>query len=69
MKSKVEQPDSPPVFELEVGQEIVEVRLDGEGIHFCHPDGDAHEGHIAWEVAIALSLLPEQMKRGAISAA
>lgn len=63
MKSNGRASHALPTLELEVGEEIVEVRLDTEGIHFRHPDGSETQGHLSWDVAIAMSLLPEGMKR------
>jgi hypothetical protein len=45
-------------LELAVGDEIVEVRVDPEGVHFRHTGGTRTEGHLSWEEMIALSLLP-----------
>lgn len=50
-------------LELTVGNEVIEVRVDQSGIRFRHPAPGSVEGHLPWEVAIALSLLPEPLRR------
>ncbi len=50
-------------LELAVGEEIIEVRVDRQGIHFRHPGGSAAEGLLPWDVAIAMSILPEAVRR------
>ncbi len=54
-------------LELVVGDEVIEVRVDREGIHFRHASGEASEGCLPWDVAIAMSLLPEGVRRSASS--
>jgi hypothetical protein len=49
-------------LELAVGNEVIEVRVDRSGIRFRHSGGSV-EGHLPWEVALALSLLPEPLRR------
>ncbi len=65
MKSTGRAPHALPTLELEVGEEIVEVRIEADGIHFCHPHGTETRGHLSWDVAIAMSLLPDSLKRAA----
>jgi hypothetical protein len=48
-----------------MGAEVIEVRIDGEGIHFRHPGGSQTQGHIPWEVALAMCMLPMELKRTA----
>lgn len=63
------RPGSAPVddaaLELAIGDEVIEVRVDREGIHFRHAGGGAAEGCLPWDVAIAMSLLPEGLRRSA----
>ncbi len=54
-------------LELAIGDEVIEVRVDREGIHFRHASGEASEGCLPWDVAIAMSLLPEGVRRSASS--
>ncbi|MCP4007143.1 MAG: hypothetical protein GY725_23420 [bacterium] len=50
-------------FKLYIGCEVIEVRFDARGICFRHADRSDTEGFLPWDTAIALSLLPEEMKR------
>jgi hypothetical protein len=54
-------PDDDTALELAVGDEIIEVRVDRTGIHFRHPRARSG-GSIPWDMALALSLLPEEMR-------
>jgi hypothetical protein len=54
-------PDDDAALELAVGDEIIEVRVDRAGIHFRHPRARSG-GSIPWDMALALSLLPEEMR-------
>jgi hypothetical protein len=69
MKSQADCGDASTVLELQVGDEIIEVRLDDAGIHFCHPWGDASEGYLTWDAALAMSFLPESYRRAMAPAA
>ena len=50
-------------LELAVGDEVIEVRVDRDGIHFRHPEGSEAAGSLPWDLAIALSLLPDSARR------
>jgi hypothetical protein len=50
-------------LELAVGDEVIEVCVDQSGIRFRHSCHGSVEGHLPWDVAIALSLLPEPLRR------
>ena len=50
-------------LELRIGSEIVRIWLDDKGIHFRHPLGGRTEGVLPWDVAIAMSLVPEHARR------
>ncbi len=54
----------PALVQLLVGDECIEVRLDSDGIHFRHPDDGTTEGHLAWDVALAMSLTRENRTSG-----
>lgn len=51
--------------ELRIGSESVQVFLDHGGIHFRQvgEPGRVTEGHLRWEDAIAMSLLPPEWRR------
>lgn len=49
-------------MELTIGCERIEVFLDHSGIHFQQQDSPT-KGHLSWELAIALALVPEQWRR------
>ncbi len=53
----------PALLQLLVADECIEVRLDSNGIHFRHPGDSTTEGHLAWDVAVAMSLTRELQKR------
>jgi hypothetical protein len=55
-------------LELAVGNEVIEVRVDRSGIRFRHPRAGSVEGHLPWDVALALSLLPETLRRASRTA-
>jgi hypothetical protein len=48
---------------LEVGAETIEVSIGNDGIRFRHPGSADPEGLLGWEEAIALSVLPAQVRR------
>ena len=50
-------------LELRIGSEIVSIWLDDKGIHFRHPIGGHTEGVLPWDVAMAMSLVPEHARR------
>ncbi len=54
---------------LEVGSEIIEVRIGRDGIRFRHPGSSSPEGTLGWEEALALSVLPDRARRFRRSAA
>ncbi len=45
-------------LELRIGQEVVDIWFDSQGIHFRHPRGKRTEGLLPWDVAMAMSLVP-----------
>jgi hypothetical protein len=61
-------PDDDAALELAVGDEIIEVRVDRAGIHFRHPQARSG-GSIPWDMALALSLLPDEIRRGELGCA
>jgi hypothetical protein len=65
MQSQARLSEARPSYELVMGAEVIEVRIDGEGIHFRHPGGSQTQGHIPWEVALAMCMLPMELKRTA----
>lgn len=50
--------------ELCIGSHRIDVWLDHRGIHFRQQDGAVAEGHLPWEVAIAMSLVPAEWQPG-----
>jgi hypothetical protein len=48
-------------LELLIGRETIGVSIDGAGIHFRHADGSGTEGHLPWSVAIAMSLVRDDL--------
>ena len=51
-------------IELRIGSDRIDVFIDQSGIHFRQEHGAAR-GHLPWDVAIAMSLVPEAAKRSA----
>ena len=49
-------------IELHIGSDRIDVWLDHSGIHFRQGDGRVTEGHLPWDVAIAMSLLPAELR-------
>ncbi len=49
-------------FELRIGTESVDVWLDDRGIHFRQGLGHCAEGMLPWDLAIAMSLVPESLR-------
>lgn len=47
---------------LELEGERIEVRFDAGGIHFCQPGGSGTEGDLPWDLALAVSMLPEEAR-------
>lgn len=50
---------------LEIGSETVEVRIGADGLHFLDQSSDEAppvEGVLGWDEAIALALLPEDVR-------
>jgi hypothetical protein len=54
--------DDDAALELAVGDEVIAVRIDRFGLHFRHRAGSSTEGHLPWDVALALSLLPDSLR-------
>jgi len=50
-------------IELTFGSQRIDVFIDHRGIHFRQENGSAAEGHLPWDLAIAMSLVPEAMRR------
>ena len=49
-------------LQLQLGPETVEVWLDCDGLHFRQPGQQSAVGHLPWERAIAMSLVPEEWR-------
>jgi hypothetical protein len=47
---------------LELEGERIEVRFDASGIHFRHPDDSAARGDLPWDLALAVSMLPQEAR-------
>ncbi len=56
-------PDEQVPVELCIGRERIDVWLDHQGIHFRQDETSVAEAVLPWELAIALSLVPEQWRR------
>lgn len=54
--------------ELRIGDQLVDVWLDAHGIHFSQPEAASAEGHLPWEDALALALVPAERRRAPRSA-
>ncbi|MEE8557947.1 MAG: hypothetical protein V3T14_08690 [Myxococcota bacterium] len=58
---------SPPqtlvCLHLQVGSEIVEIRIGEEGLEFLNPDASVPAGTLGWDEAVALALLPDRARR------
>jgi len=70
MDSKAQQQSAPTralgqgaVLELQIGRETVDIWFDDNGIHFRHAEGTKTEGLLPWDVALAMSLVPEEVRR------
>ena len=48
-------------LKLQLGRETIEVILDADGLHFRQA-GNTALGHLSWEKAIAMSLVPEEWR-------
>ena len=49
--------------ELQIGRDVVDIWFDDNGIHF-RGHGDRHtEGVLPWDIAMAMSVVPEQLRR------
>ena len=48
--------------ELRFGEHRIDVWLDHRGIHFRQEEGHVTEGHLPWDVAIAMSLMPPEWR-------
>jgi len=49
-------------LQLQLGSERVEVWIDCDGLHFRQPGQVSAVGHLPWERAIAMSLVPEEWR-------
>ena len=49
--------------ELRIGRETVSIWFDDHGIHFRHAGGEQTEGVLPWDIAMAMSLVPEELRR------
>ncbi len=49
--------------ELRIGLETVSIWFDDNGIHFRHVGGGQTEGVLPWDIAMAMSLVPEELRR------
>ncbi len=70
MDSKAQPQGAPPrapsrsaAMELRIGRETVSIWFDDNGIHFRHAGGRQTEGILPWDVAMAMSLVPEELRR------
>ncbi len=70
MNSKARHPGAstrPPgresPLELHIGQVVVNIWFDAYGIYFRQDEEDAAEGVLPWDVAMAMSLMPEPVRR------
>ena len=50
-------------LKLHIDGEMIDVWLDDTGIHFSQPDGTHTQGHLPWDIAIAMSLVPPHQPR------
>ena len=50
-------------LELQIGRALVNIWFDADGIHFGPRDGDSAEGLLPWDVAMAMSLIPDSVRR------
>ncbi len=69
MDSKAQPQGAPPralghsaALELRIGHETVKIWFDDNGIHFRHAEGRQTEGVLPWDVAMAMSLVPEELR-------
>ncbi len=53
-------------IELRIGSDRIDVFIDQSGIHFQQKHS-VTRGHLPWDVAIAMSLLPEGVRRAGSS--
>lgn len=51
------------LMELRIGHETVSIWFDENGIHFRQAEGGRTEGVLPWDVAMAMSLIPEKLRR------
>ena len=49
-------------LEVKIGGECVGIWLDHTGIHFNQPGRGTVTGHLSWETAIAMSLIPPRLR-------
>ena len=54
-------------MELRIGRETVSIWFDDSGIHFRQAEGRQTEGVLPWDVAMAMSLVPEELRRPQIT--
>jgi hypothetical protein len=59
----IHTPEIDAPLALQIGQEVVNIWFDAEGIHFRHPGGRSTEGILPWDLAMAMSLVPENKRR------
>ena len=50
-------------LELQIGRALVNIWFDADGIHFGPRDGHSAEGLLPWDVAMAMSLIPDSVRR------
>jgi hypothetical protein len=48
-------------LELQIGSDRIDVWFDQRGIHFRQRDGST-QGHLPWDLAIAMSLVPAALR-------
>ncbi len=54
--------------QLRIENETIQVWLDHSGIHFLPVGQGIARGHLPWEVAIAMSLIPRDLQRSSAPA-
>ena len=49
-------------WELRIGSDRIDVWFDQRGIHFRQREGGTTQGHLPWDLAIAMSLVPPERR-------
>ncbi len=61
-RAPMRAPTKSAAVELRIGQETVRIWFDDSGIHFRQARGHNTEGVLPWDVAMAMSLVPEDVR-------